>query len=178
MGAEATDTPGAVKKRPASVLFVCALNSIRSPMAEYLTRDIFGNEIYVESAGVQAGNRDPFVEAVMAEKGIKLGSHMPSTLDELADTYFDLIITLSPVAHHQVLEMTRSQAVDVEYWPTFEPSSVAGNREQVLANANQIIEQLRQGGSFVAYARQFSEASTAIVAMCSSGLGLSWPFRK
>ncbi|QYJ06635.1 peptidylprolyl isomerase [Qipengyuania flava] len=30
-------------------------------------------------------------------------------------------------------------------------------------NANQIVEQLRQGGSFVAYARQFSEASTAAV---------------
>ncbi|MBO6527880.1 MAG: peptidylprolyl isomerase [Erythrobacter sp.] len=33
----------------------------------------------------------------------------------------------------------------------------------VEANANQIVEQLRQGGSFVAYARQFSEASTAAV---------------
>ncbi len=37
------------------------------------------------------------------------------------------------------------------------------NRQQVLANANQIIDQLREGGSFVAYARQFSEASSAIV---------------
>ncbi|MEX0342375.1 MAG: peptidylprolyl isomerase [Erythrobacter sp.] len=33
----------------------------------------------------------------------------------------------------------------------------------VEANANKIVEQLRQGGSFVAYARQFSEASTAAV---------------
>lgn len=36
-------------------------------------------------------------------------------------------------------------------------------KAQVHANANRIVEQLRQGGSFVAYARQFSEASTAAV---------------
>ena len=39
----------------------------------------------------------------------------------------------------------------------------SANREQVQANANQIIEQLRQGGSFAAYARQFSQASSAVV---------------
>jgi peptidyl-prolyl cis-trans isomerase SurA len=37
------------------------------------------------------------------------------------------------------------------------------NRQQVLQTAQQIIEQLRQGGSFVAYARQFSEASSRAV---------------
>ena len=42
-------------------------------------------------------------------------------------------------------------------------SANATNREAVLNNANQIVAQLRQGGSFVAYARQFSEASTASV---------------
>ena len=36
-------------------------------------------------------------------------------------------------------------------------------REAVAENARRIVEQLRQGGSFVAYARQFSEASTAAV---------------
>jgi peptidyl-prolyl cis-trans isomerase SurA len=42
-------------------------------------------------------------------------------------------------------------------------SANATNRDAVLNNANQIVAQLRQGGSFVAYARQFSEASTASV---------------
>jgi peptidyl-prolyl cis-trans isomerase SurA len=37
------------------------------------------------------------------------------------------------------------------------------NRTAVSENAQRIVEQLRQGGSFVAYARQFSEASTASV---------------
>lgn len=42
-------------------------------------------------------------------------------------------------------------------------SATAGNEAQARANANQILEQLRQGASFVGYARQFSEASTAAV---------------
>ncbi len=37
------------------------------------------------------------------------------------------------------------------------------NTEQVVANARNIIGQIRQGGSFQAYARQYSEASTAAV---------------
>lgn len=39
----------------------------------------------------------------------------------------------------------------------------SANQTQVLANANQLLEQLRQGGSFAGYARQFSEASTQAV---------------
>lgn len=42
-------------------------------------------------------------------------------------------------------------------------SATTENRAAVLANAQQIMEQLRAGGSFVAYARQFSEATTAVV---------------
>jgi peptidyl-prolyl cis-trans isomerase SurA len=48
-------------------------------------------------------------------------------------------------------------------------SATAENREAVLANATRIVEQLRQGGSFVGYARQFSEASTA-----ATGGDLGW----
>lgn len=42
-------------------------------------------------------------------------------------------------------------------------SATTENRATVLANAQKIMEQLQQGGSFVAYARQYSEASTAVV---------------
>lgn len=42
-------------------------------------------------------------------------------------------------------------------------SSTSANAAQAMANATQILEQLRKGGSFVAYARQYSESSTAPV---------------
>src|SRR3546814_11346062 len=42
-------------------------------------------------------------------------------------------------------------------------SATPDNAQQISTNARKIIEQIQQGGSFQAYARQFSEASTAAV---------------
>lgn len=42
-------------------------------------------------------------------------------------------------------------------------SATTENRDAVLQNGQRIMDQLREGGSFVAYARQFSESSTASV---------------
>lgn len=120
------------------------MNAIRSPMAEYLTRELFGKSIYAKSAGARLGDPDPFTEAVMAERGISLAGHVPTPLDELADSYFDLVVTLSPEAHHRALEMTRAHSVDVEYWPIMDPSIVAGNREQILAAYRQVRDALER----------------------------------
>lgn len=125
---------GGASVAPKAVLFACTMNVIRSPMAAAILKHLAGQRIYVESAGIRAGERDPFVEEVMNEIGIDISRHRPRTLRELDDTTFDLIITLSPEAHHQAMELTRTMAVDVEYWPTLDASLVAevGNREQIL----------------------------------------------
>jgi protein-tyrosine-phosphatase len=126
--------PGASRGLPGAVLFACTMNAIRSPMAAAILRHLAGQRSYVESAGVRAGEWDGFVVAVMEEIGIDLARHRPRRIADLDDTSFDLIVTLSPEAHHQALELTRTMAVDVEYWPTFDPSVLAGqgSREQVL----------------------------------------------
>ena len=142
MNPAAADAGGV--RRPGSVLFVCAMNAIRSPMAEHLTKKLFGQSIYVQSAGVEEGRADPFTAAALAELGIDLGDHTPRTLAEIGDTYFDLIVTLSPEAHHRALQLARAAAADVEYWPTFDPSTVAGNREQVLAAYRQVRDALEK----------------------------------
>lgn len=131
---------------PGSVLFACTLNAIRSPMAAAILRHLAGRRIYVESAGVRAGEPDPFVAAVMDEIGIDLTRHEPRTLADLHDTTFDLIVTLSPEAHHQALEMTRTMSVDVEYWPTFDASLMVGqgNREQTLESYRAVRDRLFQ----------------------------------
>jgi protein-tyrosine-phosphatase len=142
-GAGAPATPE-VPGRPGAVLFVCAMNAIRSPMAENLTRALYGKQVYARSAGVSAGDPDPFVPVVMAERGIAMDNQQPVTLDELGDSYFDLVITLSPEAHHHVLQLMRAQAIDVEYWPTMDPSTVAGKREQVLEAYRQTRDRLEE----------------------------------
>lgn len=117
---------------PSSVLFVCGLNSIRSPMAELLARRHLPEGTYIASAGVRQGERDPFVDVVLGEVGLDLGRRLPQTMDDLEDDYFDLIITLAPEAHHRALEMTRSSAVDVVYWPTPDPAGAMGTRDRIL----------------------------------------------
>lgn len=101
--------------------------------------------IYVASAGVRAaGEVDGFAQAVMQELGIDISGHTPHTIADLNDTSFDLIITLSPEAHHQALELTRTMAVDVEYWPTLDATlSIAdGSRAQILDGYRNVRDQL------------------------------------
>lgn len=117
---------------PGSVLFCCTYNSIRSPMAEGLLKQLHGTRIFVDSAGVRASEIDGFVVAVMDEIGIDLTRHRSKTFDDLEDTSFDLIISLSPEAQHKAVEMTRTMACDVEFWNTLDPSIIEGGREERL----------------------------------------------
>jgi protein-tyrosine-phosphatase len=128
------------RELPPAVLFVCTMNALRSPMAAAILRHLAGRRTYVESAGVRAGELDGFMVAVMNEIGVDVSRHKPRTLADLNDTSFDLIVSLSPEAHHQALELTRTMAVDVEYWPTFDASLMAdgSNREQVLQGYRQV----------------------------------------
>lgn len=118
---------------PHAVLFACHHNTIRSPMAAGLLHRRFGKRIWVDSVGVRVGAEiDPFAAQVMDELGVDLTKHRPKDFDDLEDTSFDLIITLTPEAHHRALEFTRAMACEVEYWPTFDPTIIQGSREQRL----------------------------------------------
>jgi len=128
---------------PHSILFLCGMNAVRSPIAEQLARRMLPATTFVASAGVRAGERDPFVDAVLAEEGLSLGERQPRTLEELEDDYFDLIITLAPEAHHAALELTRSLAVDVEYWPMPDPTDTGGTREHIMAAYRDVRERLK-----------------------------------
>ncbi len=120
--------------RPQAVLFACGLNSVRSPMAAALFRHFFART-YVGSAGSRKGELDPFAVAVMDEIGLDIAKHKPMTFEELDEwegLNFDLIVTLTPEAHHRALELTRTLGADVEYWPTPDPTATEGTREQRL----------------------------------------------
>jgi len=121
---------------PASVLFVCTQNSIRSPMAAELMRLRFGPLIAVDSAGVRPGGEVSYMAAaVMDERGGDISRWRPKGLDWFAENEappFDLAISLSPEAHHRVLDLIPALAAQAEYWPTFDPSLAEGSREQML----------------------------------------------
>lgn len=129
---------------PEAVLFACTMNSVRSPMGEALLKHLLGHRIYVDSVGVRTREIDPFAVEVMDEIGIDLSKHRPKSFDDLEDTSFDLIISLSPEAQHQAVELTRTMACDVEFWNTFDPSLVEGNREARLQAYRDVRDQLKK----------------------------------
>ena len=131
------DATGPKKTRVQSALFMCNFNAVRSLAAEAIARHYFGRSIYVQSAGVRSGEpADPFMVAALDEIGIDAARHKPRTLAQLEEwegLNFDLIVTLAPEAHHAALELTRTNAVEVEYWPTPDPTIIQdGTREQRL----------------------------------------------
>ena len=128
---------------PSAVLFACNMNSIRSPMAEGLLKFLQGDRIFIDSVGVRPKEIDGFSVAVMDEIGIDISSHSPKSFEDLDDSYYDLVITLSPEAQHKAIEMTRIMACDVEFWNTFDPSLIESeNRDTILDAYRKVREQL------------------------------------
>ena len=119
-------------ERPGSVLFACTMNAVRSPMAEAIAKHLYGRHVYVDSVGVRKREIDGFAIAVMDEIGIDLSGHRAKTFDELEDSSFDLVISLSPEAQHRAVEMTRTMSCELEFWNTLDPTIVEGSRETVL----------------------------------------------
>jgi len=101
-------------------------------MAEAIARLYFGKFVYVQSAGVRKGELDPFSVKAMEEMGVDISRHKPRTIEDIEDGNFDLIVTLAPEAHHKALDLTRTVASEVEYWPTPDPQLATGSRDQIM----------------------------------------------
>ena len=131
---------------PNAVLFACTQNVIRSPMAAAIMKHFYGHRVYRGLGGVRPGEPDPFIATVLDEIGIDLDKHRPHDFADLEDSSFDVAISLSPEAHHWALELTRTMAIETEYWPTMDPSATFGSREQILDATGQCAMGL-EGGS-------------------------------
>lgn len=111
-------------------------------MAEGLLKHFLGRRLYVDSVGVRPGGLNPFAVEVMREIGIDLTNHEPKLFSDLVDDSFDLVVTLSPESHHRALELTRTTAWEVEYWPMADPTLIQGNRDIRLASFRQVRDDL------------------------------------
>ena len=121
-----------MRELPGSVLFACAQNAIRSPMAENILRFLHGRRIFVQSAGVRASMVDPFAVEVMDEIGIDISRHKSRSFEQLDDEFFDVVISLAPEAQHRAVELTRASHCELKYWQMPDPSVVEGSRDTRL----------------------------------------------
>ena len=101
-------------------------------MAAAILRHTQGGRIFVDCAGVRAQEIDGFAVAVMDEIGIDISHHQAKAFEDLEDTSFDLVISLSPEAQHSAVELTRTMDCVVEFWPVFDATVVDGDREARL----------------------------------------------
>ena len=130
---------------PSAVLFACNMNSIRSPMAEGILKFLHGGSIYVDSVGVRKIEINGFCVTVMDEIGIDMSQHNSKSFDDLEDSYFDLVVPMSPGAQHKAVEMTRAMACEVEYWNTFDPSIIESeDRDTMLEAYRTVRDQLME----------------------------------
>jgi protein-tyrosine-phosphatase len=136
-----------------AVLFTCNFNRVRSPMAEALFKLMLGRDVFVDSCGLwrapvdddepgDAIQADPFVGMVMAEFGYQLTHHRTKTFDDLEDTSFDVVISLTPESQHRAVELARGRAAEIEYWPTADPTLVEGSRDVRLAAYRQARDEI------------------------------------
>ncbi|WP_424942048.1 low molecular weight phosphatase family protein [Aliiroseovarius crassostreae] len=135
--------------RPQSVLFCCDHNSVRSPMAEGLMKAFYGQDIYVQSAGVHSELEiDGFAVAVCAELGVELSDHKVRSFDQMEEwgeelSSFDLVVALSPASQHRAVELTRLYHLDIVYWPILDPTAMGTRREEKLDAYRQARDQIR-----------------------------------
>lgn len=105
---------------PASVLFMCTMNAVRSPMASAILEYLTSGRVRTASAGIRRGISDPYAVAVMDEIGIDIADHQPQLLADISDQSFEMIVSLSPEAHHHAVELTRVMAASVHYWASLD----------------------------------------------------------
>lgn len=121
------------KTAPKSILFVCYLNSIRSPMAEGLMRKLFP-DTSAKSCGIAAGDLDDLMASVMREKGIDMSEHDAQTLGDVADHNFDLIITFTEAAGEAAKAAFEDSATPIEVWPIPDPTQGSLDVRAIMNN--------------------------------------------
>jgi protein-tyrosine-phosphatase len=137
-----------VSELPDAVLFSCNYNRVRSPMAEGLFKRFYGTRAFVDSCGLKpdpAGEGiDPFVVVVMDELGLDVSDHQPKTFAQLEDDSFDVVVSLTPEAQHRAVELSRDRSVQIEYWPTHDPTLTDGSREARLEAYREVRDALAE----------------------------------
>ena len=112
------------------VLFACNMNSVRSPMAAVIARQLLAKTIHIDSVGVYTGELDPFIPAILAEQGLAFEDYTPKTFADVDLADFDLIIALTPQAQMAARALDGTAAVVL--WDIPNPTDTMGRRDQLI----------------------------------------------
>lgn len=118
---------------PNSILFVCYLNSIRSPIAEGLMRKLFP-DTESHSCGMASGDLDDLMVAVMREKGVDMSEHEAQTLGDVADQDFGLVVAFTEAAGSAAKAAFEDTNISIEVWPLPDPTQGSLDVRAIMNN--------------------------------------------
>lgn len=120
------------------ILFVCNMNSVRSPMAEAVARHVLPQDFFISSCGVYRGVLDPFIGGALEEADIPRKIHEPREFGELDVDSFDIVVALTPEAAAEARKLHRH----VEFWEVENPTDTRGSEVDIRQAYARLRDQL------------------------------------
>lgn len=120
---------------PQSVLFCCDHNAVRSPMAEGIAKKFYGQDVYVQSAGLRNDLEiDGFAISVCQEIDVELARHRSRNFEEMEKlgdqlSSFDLVVALTPASRAEAEKLIRFYHTKLDFWPVSDPSGAGDGRQ-------------------------------------------------
>jgi arsenate reductase len=139
------------------LLFLCTGNSCRSQMAEAWARQLGGDWLQVESAGIESHGKNPRAISVMREAGVDISSQESSKLTPPTLEWADYVVTVCGHAdeHCPVLPAGTHK----EHWPLNDPAKATGTEDEIMAVFRESRDDIRQRVAELIQRLQHAQAS-------------------
>ncbi len=114
-----------------NLLFLCTGNACRSQMAEGWGRQLGGDWLQVQSAGIEAHGKNPRAIAVMAEAGVDIsGQESTRVTDEMLAAADVLVTVCGHADEHCPVVPAGLRKI---HWPLEDPARATGTEEAIMA---------------------------------------------
>jgi arsenate reductase len=115
---------------PANILFLCTGNSCRSQIAEGWARRIGGEQVVVQSAGIEAHGKNPRAIAVMREIGVDISGQESTVVTDEMLGVADVVVTVCGHADERCPALP--PGITKLHWPLTDPAKATGTEEEIM----------------------------------------------
>jgi len=113
-----------------NILYLCTGNSCRSQIAEGWTRQLGGDRVEVQSAGIEAHGKNPRAIKVMQEAGIDISGQESTIVSEKMLNVADVVVTVCGHADEQCPMLP--PGVKKVHWPLADPAKATGSERDIM----------------------------------------------
>ena len=99
-------------------------------MAEGWTRALAGDDVTVQSAGIEAHGKNPRAIAVMGEAGIDISGQESTRVDDMMLQSADLVVTVC--GHADEYCPVLPSGTHKEHWPLEDPAKATGSEDEIM----------------------------------------------